>query len=701
MPLRRGTLREPGPDLARLPVAPDLAGINVAEGLRAAVAFASIILLEWWLAWPPLLTMALAANLTCFCDIGGPIRPRLRALLAFAGLGGLFWGAFGVMEGYGPALVLPVALVVIFGCTFARVWGVPAQTVGNVLVVVLCLALDRALTVEQGAVVAAMFWAGGLWATFLALVVWRLHPYRPAHAAIGGVWRGLSRLARDLRRLSAELPGDDTNGVDTNVTELAVWEAHARGHRRAVRDAIEAARTLVLDLARSRARLSERNARALIRLEAAEQLFGVMIALSDYLERATPAQRAEAAKLLRLLPPMLKILSRAIRRDRPVDLRRIERALARAKPAADADPAYRRMAERILDRVRIGAKLSGPEDLAGGGGLAGAPAPPWRETVLAPLRANLTWSSANLRHAVRATVVALPALAVTFWWPGPFTHWLTITVVLTMQPFYAATWQRALERIGGTVLGGVIGAVLAFYATSPPILAAMMVPLSVIGFAARGVSYGTFIACLTPLVVVLVELVEPGHSSWEIVGMRALFTVLGGAVAVLAGLLLWPLWEPGRVRDALRAALTTHARYAEAVVAERLGEGTPAAAEAAARAAGLASNNLEAALSRALQEPRRRGRSRIEAAMVADATLRRMAGRLAILRHEPEPAGADAAAWRAWRDWLAGALARTASGERLPPKPDGADSAAFGRIAAQVELLAGTLKRAGIGGAPP
>ncbi|KMO40095.1 cyclic nucleotide-binding protein [Methylobacterium variabile] len=686
--MRRGTLREPGPDLARLPVAPDLAGISVVEGLRAAVAFAAIILLDAWLAWPPLLTMALAANLTCFCDIGGPIRPRLTALLAFTGLGGLVWGAFGVMEGYGPALVLPVALAVIFCCTFARVWGVPAQTVGNVLVVVLCLALDRALTVEQGAVVTVMFWAGGFWAAFLALVVWRLHPYRPAHAAIGGVWRGLSRLARDLRRLSA-----DPHGAD-----LAVWEAHARGHRRAVRDAIEVARTLVLDLARSRARLSERNARALIRLEAAEQLFGVMIALSDHLERATPAQRAQAARLLRLLPPLLKILARAIRRDRPIDLGRVERALARAMPAPGADPALRRMAERILDRVRIGAKLSGPEDLAGGGGLAGAPAPPFRETVLQPLRANLTWSSANLRHAVRATVVALPALAVTFWWPGPFTHWLTITVVLTMQPFYAATWQRALERIGGTVLGGVIGAVLAFYATSPPILAAMMVPLSVIGFAARGVSYGTFIACLTPLVVVLVELVEPGHSSWEIVGMRALFTVLGGAVAVLAGLLLWPLWEPGRVRDALRTALQTHARYAEAVLAERLGEGPASAAEAAARAAGLASNNLEAALSRALQEPRRRGRSRIEAAMVADATLRRMAGRLAMLRHEPELAGPDAAAWRAWRDWLGQALARTAGGEALPPKPEGAESEAFGRIAAQVELLAGTLKRAGISG---
>jgi hypothetical protein len=143
------------------------------------------------------------------------------------------WGAFGVMEAYGPAVVLSAACAVIFGCTFVRIWGVPAQTVGNVLVVVLCLALDRALSPVAGAVVAAMFWAGGLWAAFLALAVWRLHPYRPAHAAIASVWSGLGRLAHDLRRLSAGPHGAD----------LAGWEQHARAHRRAGRDAIEAART--------------------------------------------------------------------------------------------------------------------------------------------------------------------------------------------------------------------------------------------------------------------------------------------------------------------------------------------------------------------------------------------------------------------------------------------------------------------------
>jgi uncharacterized membrane protein YccC len=67
----------------------------------------------------------------------------------------------------------------------------------------------------------------------------------------------------------------------------------------------------------------------------------------------------------------------------------------------------------------------------GGAGDPASPPPPARSSgpdSLAPIRTR-----SRMRHAVRATVVALPALAVTAWWPGPFTHWLTITVVLTMH----------------------------------------------------------------------------------------------------------------------------------------------------------------------------------------------------------------------------------------------------------------------------
>ena len=345
-------------------------------------------------------------------------------------------------------------------------------------------------------------------------------------------------------------------------------------------------------------RVSDRTAQALIRLETAEQIFAALIALSDRIEAdRNPNRQVRTRRLLRRLRPLLLVVARAIRDDTVLDLPRIERSIARAGRGFASDPALKALAERILDRVRIGAKLSTPEGYRPGGTLLGSASLPLRQRLLGPLKANFTLASPNLRHAIRASVVTAPVLGLTLLWPGPFTHWLTITVVLTMQPFYAATWQRALERIGGTVLGGLFGALLASLATTTLALSALIFPLSIIGFAARQVSYAFFIACLTPLVVLLVEVMEPGHASWEVAGMRALFTLLGGLIAVVSSLLLWPVWEPDQVRLELRKAVKAHADFARTVLSNRAEAERSGAAEAAARASGLALNTLEAALS--------------------------------------------------------------------------------------------------------
>jgi uncharacterized membrane protein YccC len=160
-------------------------------------------------------------------------------------------------------------------------------------------------------------------------------------------------------------------------------------------------------------------------------------------------------------------------------------------------------------------------------------------------------------------------------------------------------------------------------------------------------------------------------------------------------LLLWPSWEPHRLRGELRAALLAHAGYAEAVLSAMLGEMGPSAVEAARRDAGVAANNLEASLSRALQEPRRHQRAWLEAAMVADATLRRLGGRLSVLQHETWSRNTlNAEAWRGWRSWITGTL--TAFAEGRPPagdRPDDAPIESLSRLARQIELLEGPIHR--------
>jgi uncharacterized membrane protein YccC len=313
------------------------------------------------------------------------------------------------------------------------------------------------------------------------------------------------------------------------------------------------------------------------------------------------------------------------------------------------------------------------------------------------VRANLTWQSESLRHAARNAATAAPAFLITLRWPGPYEHWLTITLVMTMQPFVALTYARALERIGGTIVGGLIAAIIATVCTTPIAIAAALFPLAMIALAVRPASFGLFIACLTPLVVLLSELGQPGESELTIAGMRALYSVIGGGLAVLASLLLWPSWEPGRVARDLRLAILTHGAYARAEIGVLLGEATPAQVEAARRAAGMASNNLETTLQRALVEPHG-ATHRLEAALTIDAALRRMAGRLSAM-HLGSWSGHDPAPWHAWAAWIDDATRALAegAGASLPPRPKlpsgDPQCEALTRIARQLETSASAMRR--------
>ncbi len=677
--------RGPDADLGHLPISLDLRALSIAEGIRAALSVAVLVAANEWLRLPALNEAALAALLTCLCDAGGPVRRRVPALLMFAVLGAALTTGLGALRPLGLPVVVPLACIVIFCTSFARVWGQSPLQVGNLLTVVTVLSLDRGEDLHTAATLGLFFLGGSLWALLLTMVIWRLHPYRPARRAVAQVYRSLGTLAGDLSVLAA-----------TAEPPTHAWADHARAHRRHVRDGIEAARTLLLDTIRGRGAASPRAGQTLIQVEAADQLFGTLIALSDVLEAADAPTRAAAARELSLVRLLLAAIADETRQDEPTN-----------NPAARA--ALEGMLEKLtrlgagslagitasmVTRMRIALLLTTPAGMlpepkpeAGG--------PSWRARLTQPLRANLAWSSAGFRHALRAAVVAAPALALTLHLRTTYAHWLTITLVLTLQPFFALTWQRAVERIGGTVLGGLIAAGIAVVVHTPLAMAAALFPLAVLALSVRYVSFGLFMVGLTPLVVLLSELGRPGTGELVIALFRAAYTLAGGVLAVLGCWVLWPSWEPNRVQQELRGALQAHARYADLELATLLQEVPDAALDAARRAAGMASNNLEASLSRALQEPRRAARAGLETAMTVDAALRRLAGRLSALQHDPALAGDfGPEALRAWREWLAAAFAALTAGAPLPggsPAIEGTGPLA--RIARQLELMDGALRR--------
>jgi uncharacterized membrane protein YccC len=669
-----------------LPLSVDIRAISIAEGVRAGLSVAVIIAMAEFLGLPPLREAALAALLTCLCDPGGPIRRRVPVLLAFALVGTAVTAGFGLLRGLGPVTAVGIGTIGLFGASFVRIYGLAPQQLGALLSVVMILSLDQPIPdLRRAALLGTSFLGGALWSALLTLVIWRIYPYRPARRAVAEAYRRLSELVRDLTRLT------QTNGISD-----ADWDTHARLHRGSVRAAIEAARTIILDTLRARGTGGNRGAQSLIRLETADQIFGSMIALSDLLERGDAAERAAAAPILRRMRPLLLILGRVILTEDADAHRRIDRAIdgvARDAIRAPADSAFRATMDRICERLRIAHTLAVPANFEPGVDAAGRPIP-LRDRITGPVRDNLTWRSAALRHALRTALAAIGPLIFTMVWFTPYDHWLTISVVATMQPYISLTLLRAVERVAGTAAGGVIAACVGLLCTTPLAIAGAMFPLAVAALALRAVSFGLFTMAITPLVVLLVESGEPGTSGWHIAVTRAALAAGGGLIAVGAGLVLWPSREPDLLVPEVRRAMAAHARYAEAAFADLLDPGK-LRRTAARGGAGVATNALEALISRILVRPEQGIQIQLEAALVVAAALRRTAGRIAALSTDPDMADvASSPQLDAWRVWITASLHALSRGRTaLGPRPASGETDALRRIARQIELMAGAMER--------
>jgi uncharacterized membrane protein YccC len=299
--------------------------------------------------------------------------------------------------------------------------------------------------------------------------------------------------------------------------------------------------------------------------------------------------------------------------------------------------------------------------------------------MIGTFRANLGFGSIAFRHALRVAVTAAAAVLATRLFDINRGYWISITAIVVLQPYMVETWRRTFDRIAGSVLGGLVAAWLMQQAGTPLHVALMLFPLSVFAFALRSVNYALFMLCMTPLVVLIAELFQTGGiGDAHLASLRALDSLLGGALGLAASFLLWPSWEQPQLPRQAAAAVRAHRDYLLVVLG-----GKPDARDqdigAARRQAGLASNNAEASLQRVLGEGRLLSRADTGPALVVLACLRRMAGATVTLSLLP-PLKAGAvqpqrfAAVRRWADTalsdIAAALEQRSAPPPLAPPPE-------------------------------
>ncbi len=88
-------------------------------------------------------------------------------------------------------------------------------------------------------------------------------------------------------------------------------------------------------------------------------------------------------------------------------------------------------------------------------------------------------------------------------------YWVPLTVAIVLKPDYGSVFARALQRGIGTIVGAVAGAVLLILVHGLWLLIPFSILAALLPYG-RSRNYGLLATFLTPLVVVLIDLLAPG-----------------------------------------------------------------------------------------------------------------------------------------------------------------------------------------------
>jgi uncharacterized membrane protein YccC len=593
---------------------------SYANGIRAAISTIFPIVAGLYFGWHSTpVWMGLAGFNTSLADRGGAFRTRVAAMSAAAFFGMLAAGS-GAIAGHSVPTAVLVMAVWCLGAGLARTWGLTATSVGVISVATFIVSIGipaaRAGEAwERGGAVAA----GSAFAMAVALLIWPIRLFRPARLAVARAYRALA---------SAALSADDAR-----VPEQALLREQAR-------EAIDEARMTLAGLRRGLQGESSRGERLLILTETADRILSLL--------------DGNAGNIAWLLDA----IASSVERERSASIR--------LPDGLDVEDDLR---QALAEGVRAAADLDETD---------------WRLPSLSTLRlryvstlaATFSWESAVLRHALRVAVAGGAAVALTEHFHVTRGYWMTLTVIIILQPYTSATFLKGVQRVIGTILGGVVAAVLVLTIHNQALMLTLVFVGAAVTVAFLRVNYALYSLFLTPTFILLAELNAVDR---HLVAIRIGNTLIGALIAYAAAWLLWPASERGLAREELSAALHALADYTRCVECDE-----PTANESR-RAVLVALQNADASLQRLVGDARN---EEIEPLMAVLIYTRRYLLALNALQTQSE----DRLRLAPLARFAARALTESAGAiaEHRPPKPVAEDEApAIGGAERLVEPLLG------------
>jgi uncharacterized membrane protein YccC len=522
--------------------------------------------------------------------------------------------------------------LVMFVAGFVGLFGQAASAIGLTTSITFIVALARFATFPDWSTVlqqCALCLAGGLWSIGLSLSIWQLHPYKPVIQSVANCYEALSQLVNSATGRVAHL--DDRRN---QLSQFLQAQDNFTQALTTARDRWGAAWTAQQSANSSANQL-------LILVEDTPAIATSIVALVEQVVITSDhalfqRSQREIQQAMEQVASALQQISKAIANGRSfVHLGELDRAIEALNHQQQTLPTQlnQRQSEdytaltslskirdtlvRLADQVHADAELittlqrgdtSTTAELITRKATLPKSVPPTRSivaSILEPLRNNLTVHSVLFRHALRLAIVATIAEILASILQIPRGYWITLTAVVALKPNYGGTSQTTIQRVIGTILGGVIGIAIVTLIHNAWVIGGCLLLLIMTAMAVRSLSFSLFITLLTPAIILLLNVTS--QSGWQIGVLRIADSLAGGFLALLGSYLLFPRWERQQLPTQLETTIRANLAYFQQVIAIYLHPGERVSTDGVAplrRQAALENTNMTAAAQRLFIEPR-------------------------------------------------------------------------------------------------
>ena len=553
--------------------------------------------------------ISLGAVCVSVSDGPGPVAHKRNGMLYC----NIFVFVMALATGFLNTNMLSLGILIListFLFTMFSVYGNRAGSIGAAALLIMILRMTTEVPATEVLKESLLILAGGVWYMIIALLFYRLSPYRPAQRSLGDC---INETANYLL-VKSEMY-DPTSDLKAEYRKLLDQQVIVNEKQDAVRELLFKNRTILKE--------STHYGRVLVLtfVDVVDLFEQIMATWYDYTllreKYKSTGILEEVNVIVKKIAGEMKNIADAIHANDSYKKKfELIPALDKLKGKIDAlsDTGSTIMLKKILVNLRnLGEKVDEilkyfNEDLSGNrkmhSGKDYSRFVTHQKINGVVLRNNLTFESSIFRHSLRMMITCGVGFAIAkLISTGHHSYWILMTIIIILKPGFSLTKEKNFDRLIGTIGGGVVGLLILGFIHNQNVLFALIIFFMIGTYTFVRLNYIVMVIFLTPFVLILFHLL--GLGVVNITGERLADTAIASLLAFLASYFLFPHWESMQLQGYMASVLKANIHYLQKLKELLFGNKISTLDYKLVRKELFVSTaNLSAALHRMLSEPK-------------------------------------------------------------------------------------------------